>query len=436
VRKASGVVVSVQLINRIVWSKNWIAKNQIFICRLSLTYTCVLFVLPLLWTPKMINRDRKALMLALLVVYMTVLIPITVFVRQMIAGTYTWNEYTPDLFRDPNMSPEDELDNSLNRERENQRALSEAEAKARREFQIRKEKEWRSAYFSPRCEAYRNKPPGLGVDGRQGMGIRSACSTPVDFEPKAARSLKTANASATDTEAEEEQRSELLGSYVTVSLTRKAIYVPVMKGASQYFEELVKKRLKARRMADRNVLLYLKNNGHSLSDFFVFTFVRNPFEMFESAYVEVNKYPERNRTSSEASFLQLESKPENEPRRAIAALNDARNGLFNPTHMYTQLWKSHRCSGRDRRKLNFNFIGHLDKLEEDWKFVEQKLNITHRPIPALRLNQKFGKSVPKLTFAPVTDYDSPWSLLTKHVCDYYQSDFDCFGFNKTLCLTR
>lgn len=362
-----------------------------------------------------LNRDRKILIFTLIFIYATVLIPIGVFVKQMITRVeIPYELMQPDLFKELNpvdeSDPEQDALEKAAAERERRRAISEAEKLALKQFQERKDREWRESYFSPRCERHKEQPAGLASEGKRGMGRRAYCTSNM----------------TTDSE---EYLLEGTGS-VEVSIPYRTIYVPVVKSASSVIQDTMRKRLRSKRIADRNVLLFLKSKGLSLSDFFVFTFVRDPFQVFQSAYREANKYEERNKTIDETTFMQIENKPENEPRRAIASLMDARNGLFIPTHMYTQFWKVQRCTGKQKEMIEFNFIGHIDDMDDDWKFIEMKLGLPHRPLPS-RTSGKPQKS--KLTFDPVTDFDSPWSMLTKHVCDYYQSDFDCFGFNRTLC---
>jgi len=366
-----------------------------------------------------LNRDRKILLFALGIIYVTVLIPITAFLWQMVEKMQVpdGSLLQADLFRElhpveEEVDPEQEALEKAAAERERKRALDEAARQALLEFQERKDREWRRSYFSPRCEKHKKQPAGLASQGRRGMGRRAYCTTNMTMDS-------------------EEYQLEGTGS-VDISIVHRAIYVPVVKSAASMFQEVFKRRLHGKRIADRNLLLYLKGKGLKLEDFFVFTFVRNPFDVFQSAYRSANKYEGRNKTLDDTTFMNIDEKPENEPRRAIACLNDARNGLFIPTHMYTQFWKVQRCTGQEKRIIDFGFIGHLDNLDEDWKYVEMKLGLPHRPLPKAGESSS-KKHQRKLHFDAVTDFDSQWSSLTKQVCDYYQSDFDCFGFNRTLC---
>lgn len=142
-------------------------------------------------------------------------------------------------------------------------------------------------------------------------------------------------------------------------------------------------------------------------------------------------------------FAFINETSENEPRRAIAALQDTRNGWISQPHLYTQLWRIQRCFGVNKTELTFNFIGHMDTIEEDWRFIQLKLNVSQKALlrnwASLygKLNGRNARDEIKtaIQFDRVTSYDSPWSLLTKHVCDYYKPDFDCFGFDTTLCET-
>lgn len=281
--------------------------------------------------------------------------------------------------------------------------------------------DWKAHFDSEACQRHKKQPPGRGDESKVGTGIRSLCYT-----GEGERSTK-------------EYKEEIYGS-LDVSISHRAIYIPVMKGASQLFQLVFKRRLKGKRIVDKTLLLYLKSHGLTLQDMFIFTFVRNPFKIFHSGYQEVNKYAERNRTKK-ATFHLKENRIENEPARALEALHEVQNGVFGgliPAHMYSQLWKISRCTGREKTPLDYSFIGRIENLDEDWKYVESRLNITHEELPVYHSSSNLPKSpkVAKLSYDPVSKAPiSKWAELTKQVCSYYQSDFDCFGYDQSLCST-
>lgn len=237
-----------------------------------------------------------------------------------------------------------------------------------------------------------------------------------------------------------ELQTEISGS-VDISLTHKAIYVPIMKVATQTFQDVFRKRFKGKRIPDKQVPLYIKHHKMDLSEFFVFTFVRDPFKIFVSAYREVSKYAEHNRTAH-IGFTLIPNKPEHEPKRALTCLKNIAHADFHgliPAHMHTQLWKAHRCLGMKHSKpLNFSFVGRLEHMEEDWKYVESQLGIPHSPLHMVHSSEDGAWShwpkheVSKLKFDPVSS-GTEYSELTRQVCKYYESDFDCFGYDDTLC---
>jgi len=280
---------------------------------------------------------------------------------------------------------------------------------------------WEKFYESAKCKAFRSLPPGHGIERNLGQGQRSLCSR-------------------NQTEKQTiEYRTELGGS-VDISIIHRAIYLPVMKAGSQMFQEVFKKRLRGRRILDREIPSYLKRFDLKLEDFFIFTFVREPLSTFVSAYGEVTKYTSRNRTFVKG-FSDIEDKPENEPRRALAALEDIRKGTFHglvPAHMHTQLWKISRClPNREATEIKLNFIGHLENLDNDWPFVEQVLNIPHQDLPVIHSSKTSPNPIPKrsIKFDPPSS-NARFSELTKEVCDYYRADFACFGYDDSICDQR
>ena len=271
---------------------------------------------------------------------------------------------------------------------------------------------WRKFFESSLCKKFRSLSPGHKADKNMGQGIRSLCH----HEPSEKKTI--------------EYRTEIGGS-IDISFQYKAIYIPVMKAGSQMFQEVFRKRLKGKRIYDRELHYYLKKYDLRLEDFYIFTFVRNPFSTFVSAYGEVSKYTARNRTQVKG-FSAIEDRPENEPKRALAALEDIRKGTFHglvPAHMYTQTWKVSRCmADRALTEIPLHFVGHLENLDADWKYVERQLKLSHQSLPVIH------SSGPKRQLP----FDAPsksgrFSTLTREVCDYYRADFVCFGYDDSIC---
>lgn len=279
---------------------------------------------------------------------------------------------------------------------------------------------WLKWYNSPECVKHRQRPVGRATDGEVGLGRRSLCY---------------------DVNKTVEWKREIGGS-VDISFSHKAIYVPVMKAGTQMFQEVFKHRFHGVRVHDREVEPLLKRHNAKLSDFFVFTFVRNPFSMFRSAYGEVSLYAAHGKILHEG-FTLVDQVEQNEPKRALQALDDIRHGMFAglvPAHMFTQVWKTQRCVHQQRGKspvvpLELDFVGHLENLDEDWKYIEQRLGVPHLPLPVIHSSDTVKERIwakEMVKFVPVSRTDSPFSKLTKRVCEYYHADFVCFGYDDEL----
>lgn len=206
------------------------------------------------------------------------------------------------------------------------------------------------------------------------------------------------------------------------------------------FQDVFRRRLKGKRVQDRFLNAMLKNAKLELSDFFIFTFARNPFSAFKSAYGEVSKYVANNRTHHKGSFGDVEQIFANEPQRAMNCLNDIAKGAFHglvPAHLHTQLWKVMRCTA-DRKAIRFDFIGHLENLDADWKFVENQLKLPHQPLLVIHSANDAAEYVEakKLILPPLQSHDEntkKFKALTEQVCNYYKVDFACFGYDAEFC---
>ena len=133
-------------------------------------------------------------------------------------------------------------------------------------------------FKSPSCLKHRNLPSGKRVEGSVGQGgHRARCYS--------------MNSELPGWERSKEYLSEIKGS-VDVSLEHKVIYIPVMKAGTQMFQQVFRKRLKGKRVNDEDLAAYI-GGEHNLKDFFVFTFVRDPFSMFRSGYGEMSMYAAR-----------------------------------------------------------------------------------------------------------------------------------------------
>lgn len=216
-----------------------------------------------------------------------------------------------------------------------------------------------------------------------------------------------------------------------MSAKHKVIYVPNMKVASQLFRTVMERRLAGQVMNQNSLRKFLIKHNHSLEEYFVFTFVRNPLSHFISAYAELDK---RASTAMERpgmrprGFLKLHRNATNEPRRALSALQDIGVGRFQgltPAHMYTQFWKISRCLSRSRVPLIYNFIGKIEHLARDWRAIETRLGVPHEPLKKIHAANSPAKAhAKKIDLFGVRHFP-----LLKEVCSYYGEDFDCFDYS-------
>lgn len=273
--------------------------------------------------------------------------------------------------------------------------------------------DWSTYYTSQQCLQLRNARPGTKAEGTMGKGQRTKC---FDSESSTV-----------------EYRTEIDPSF-DISITHKVIYFPVMKAGTQMFQEVFRRRLQGRRIQTTKALQeYIAKHNMQASDFFSFSFVREPFRMFVSAYEEANKYVMNNR-SRVRGFADLPL--QQEPERSIVALDNVRQGYFNgliPAHVYPQTWKLQRCG------LNLSFVGKLENINEDWRYIETKLGIEHAPLPVIHASAKQKRAsadevlIKSKEILGRFEENSNFDALTRQVCDYYEADFLCFGYSSTAC---
>ena len=224
---------------------------------------------------------------------------------------------------------------------------------------------------------------------------------------------------------------EEVGGGLVISVKHKAIYVPNMKVASQLFRSIMEKRLEGRVMNQNSLRKLLTKHNHSLEDYFVFTFVRDPLSHFVSAYAEFDKRAssavERTDTGPRG-FLKLERNLSNEPARALQALQDIQEGRFKgltPAHMYTQFWKVSRCIARSKVPLIPNFIGKIENLSKDWRAIERRLGVPHEPLRKVHA----GNNAAKIHAKQLDILSTQHLPLLQELCSFYHEDFVCFGYN-------
>jgi len=258
------------------------------------------------------------------------------------------------------------------------------------------------------------------------------------------------------------------GDSVLLSTAYNVIYIPNMKCASSSIENYMFEKLNASRVGTH----FLGNMGHRfpLERYRIFTFVRDPTSMFFSAYAELDKrWSLPFRDNSKLSFMTIDRNMENEPRRAISALNTIRNrdspnaitaNLF--SHLYSQTWKTQRCIKKqpgirkywrdpeskihskalqvanflgsqdnmesESDQLEFfklDFIGRMEFFQQDFQFLQDTLGLPRGMPPRLQVHERD----PASKHAKMLKKSIPIPLV-QAICEYYASDFACFGYSK------
>lgn len=278
---------------------------------------------------------------------------------------------------------------------------------------------WQAKFNSPECLELRSTPPGSKAMGTMGVGPRAKCFL---------------------SEADSRDHKREVEPSFDISLAHRVIYLPVMKAGTQMFQEVFRTRLRGRRIVTEKALLeHLAKHNMKLDQFFVFSFVREPFRMFVSSYEEVNKYVMNNRTRTRG-FADMPITEE--PARARQCLANIQHGQFTgliPAHMYTQVWKLNRC------RVRVDFVGKLESVDEDWRTIESKLGLEHKPLPVIHAAGGAGwvkrakTDPPTITSKQLlgryeADPRPAFKQLTREVCEYYKSDFECFGYDRSPCL--
>jgi len=272
-------------------------------------------------------------------------------------------------------------------------------------------------FESPACRAIRYGPSGSALEGTVGISSRAKCSSSM--------------------EGTEEALVER-GSQILISEAYKLIYVSNMKAASQTLSIVMRERLKAITIGSHKINTYIEQRRAvepfvKLEDYFVFTFVRDPLSMFYSAYAEIDRRMDRF-LKKRTSFQLINRTMKNEPNRILNCLDMVRTGShlrsdLTPAHMYSQVWKTQRCPDGVGNFLEFDFIGKLENIREDYYALESIIGAKHRPLRIFNGNKQsmYKKHLYNLRTAAFEN-------LEKKACAYSEADYTCFTYQKpTTC---
>lgn len=225
------------------------------------------------------------------------------------------------------------------------------------------------------------------------------------------------------------------GGGLVVSFSHKLIYIPNMKVASQMFKGVMEERFDGEVINQNYLRKALREHNHSINDYYVFTFVRDPLKHFISAYSEVDrrltKVWLRKPAYAPKGFIAIQRNASYEPERALAALEEIRSGEhrgLTPSHMYSQFWKINRCLTRNKMPLVINFIGKIENLVDEWKKIEKHLGVQSKELrfshSGTHIYKKHAQSVELVP----NDPQHPNVALVQKICEYYSLDYECFDY--------
>lgn len=335
---------------------------------------------------------------------------------------------------------------------------------------------WRPSFHSNRCQALLQSSLELAKTGSVGSGARPSCTQSTTFEQPLSSFLNSAQAT------------------VHVSMTHRIVYVPSISmfriKAFYGFERAIKKRFHTKQVPERLLPLYFKHLKLNASDFFVFTLVQHPAQHFVASYnlLKVN-------TSREAGF-------ESSPQSALLALQQSQAALApkpraeNSFLLFSQVFKTMRCIPHSASKrfkdqlvspktvLEFDFVGRVENLEHDWRYIEAVLGVPHvplqwggglytlkhkrhgrnphfdevdlqlfnsteaRPVRVLEEEQEEGEQeqeeeeeeeevkeeeAPEEEPATTAASVAAKKQFKEEFCRYYKADFECFGYDDSIC---
>lgn len=152
-------------------------------------------------------------------------------------------------------------------------------------------------------------------------------------------------------------------------------------------------------------------------DFFVFTFVRNPYDRFRSAY---NYY------------LRMLPNPIRNPLRVTELLLD---GFVVEGHLRSQTNNLINWENSVGGIINYNFIGRYEQFHKDWAVVEQEI-FARNPTAITNRNRfkEVSENTPHVNAGGSSKYkDQAFSLTNAkfmaQFCRIYYQDFVCLGYD-------
>ena len=159
-----------------------------------------------------------------------------------------------------------------------------------------------------------------------------------------------------------------------------------------------------------------------LQNLFGFTFVRNPWRRVLSCFYHTEPANGRNTHGYELSPIGFKAFVMNEMKKDIGFYKKVYSWPEYPEghthrHYLPQIFYIEDWWGN----LGVDFVGRVETLDRDWRFVSERIYDNHRSIPFLN-RSRYGVDYR-------AHFDDP--VVNDVIVDFYKEDFEIFGYNKT-----
>lgn len=191
----------------------------------------------------------------------------------------------------------------------------------------------------------------------------------------------------------------------------KLAYIPINKVACTSIKSTLKKEVMS--LGDEDLSQRILFEGVDVDDYFIFSFVRNPFERLVSCYKHKIVSSKSDLGSYFLGYLSRSTSFANFVSRLRWLPKSLHNSHF--ASQYHSIYKR-KFGGQRVTARQPDFIGHFERLEQDWEIIRQKY-----PLPAL----------PHRNATPVDDWRDYYDLKTVDlVYKLYQKDIHAFGYEE------
>lgn len=173
--------------------------------------------------------------------------------------------------------------------------------------------------------------------------------------------------------------------------------------------------------------IQLSCRGLNYEDYFSFGFVRNPYDRFMSAMTAhymgqgSQKLHDHIFPFTKQGFLDaIHHNIENYGQSLLLPKKEppGEDVHFLPQYKFLCIYKPEDLALSWEGKIEVNFVGRFENIQEDWAKVCQQIGVAQEPLQHIRKND-------------FQDYSSLWSDETRElVYNIYKKDFEVFGYER------